>query len=320
MNRRSCTACVLLALGLLVPVPPVLGQEPPAHDQSEPDPIPPPVPKPKAPEQAGNYEPLVPDSDDPWGLDPSLLEMLFEKAVVYRDFTRRFTCTETARLADYDGTGTVSDERIRRYGYLLTTSAAGDSVRELRQLVGRNGTLKPDPVEDEEPFPPAYAWVFLFSRFNEPYFGFRYLGDRFDGFDWVHEIQFKGGLPFTDGKDIRQWEGMALVDAVTFNPIEIRAEPTGQRERIDALYRRWSGSFNVLGMHSAPKPLGFRARIQFRDRKKGLSFPTELRYDTFRAVSPQRIVPTKASTRSYQNYQFFGTTQEQEFGEQPAAP
>lgn len=305
----------MLSLGLLLSAPPSPAQQPPDHEQGIPDPIPPPVPKKEPPKQVGNYEPLVPDSDLPWGLEGDLLTTLYDKAGLYRDFAKRFSCIETARLADYDASGAVSNERIRRYGYLLTTSASGEAVQELRQIRARNGSFKPEPVDDEEPFPPAYAWVFLFSRFNEPYFGFRYLGNRFDGFDWVHEIQFKGGLPFTDGKDIRQWEGVILVDAVTSNPLEIRAEPTGQRERIDALYRRWSSSFNVLGMRTAPKPLGFRARIQFRDHAKGLTFPTELRYDTFRAVSPERIVPTKASTRTYQDYRFFRTREAQEFGD-----
>ena len=65
------------------------------------------------------------------------------------------------------------------------------------------GRIKGEAI-DEEPFPPAYAWVFLFSRFHEPYFVFRLLDTKFDGFDYVHEIQFKGSLSFTDGKDIRQ--------------------------------------------------------------------------------------------------------------------
>ena len=41
------------------------------------------------------------------------------------------------------------------------------------------------------------------------------LGDGFEGFDWVRRIQFRGALPFTDGRDIRQWEGTVLVDAFT---------------------------------------------------------------------------------------------------------
>ena len=38
-----------------------------------------------------------------------------------------------------------------------------------------------------------------------------------------------------------------LVDAVTFTPLEIHAEPTGQGDRINALYRRWAQAFNLMG-------------------------------------------------------------------------
>jgi len=247
-------------------------------------------------------------SDLPWGLDDSLLEPLFERAAVYRAYTRRFTCVETARLADYGSSGEAKKEKMRRYGYLLVQDPAADDVREFRQTITKDGKLKRDEVEDEEPFPPAYAWVFLFSRFHEPYFAYRSLGDHFDGFDWVYEIQFKGSLPFTDGKDIRQWEGVALIDAVTYTPLEIRAEPTGQADRINAMFDRWTKSFNLIGLKLGEKPLGYRAQIQFRHRREGLTFPTELRYDTFRAITGNQTAPVKASTRTYDEYRITKVT------------
>ena len=64
------------------------------------------------------------------------------------------------------------------------------------------------------------------------------MGDRFDGFDWVREIQFRGTLGFTDGDDIRQWEGIVTVDAATFTPIQIQAQPRAQDERIKEMYDR----------------------------------------------------------------------------------
>ena len=73
------------------------------------------------------------------------------------------------------------------------------------------------------------------------------------------------------------------------------------------MYRKWSSSFNVLGMRTGPKPLGHRAHIQFRHRKEGLTFPTELRYDTFLAVSTTQIISLNASTRTYEKYRFYET-------------
>lgn len=229
------------------------------------------------------------------------------QAELYRKYALRFTCIETVRVARYDADKEASKETSRRYAYLLEREGGGETLREFRQRMKDDGTPRGSNILDEEPFPPAYAWVSLFSRFHQPYFGYRDLGDRFEGFDWVREIEFRGALPFTDGKDIRQWQGTVLLDAVTHTPIEIRSEPTGQRERIRAMFDRWSRAFNLIGIHLAPRPFGYACRVQFRTRRDGLTFPTELRYDTFRAVGAKNTAPWQASTRVYENYRFFKT-------------
>jgi hypothetical protein len=303
-------------LFLVLVVGTALAQLPRGPERGLPDPIPPPLPqqKPKDEDKVGNYRPLLADSEAPWGLPAELLESLHVQADRYQAYTRRFSCTETARLADYDSSGSVAGETERVYGYLLTQPDAGQAPREYRQRLNREGKPKQGEVKDEEPFPPAYAWVLLFSRFNEPYFSYRSRGDRFEGFDWVYELHFRGSMPFTDGKDIRQWEGIALVDAATFTPLEIQAEPQGQHARIDALYRRWAKSFNFMGLRAAPKPLAYRALVEFRLRREGLSFPTRLRYDTLRAVSPKQVFNAKASTRVYRDYRIFRVRDEQSVG------
>jgi hypothetical protein len=299
--RKLALFVLLGALGALAPVQ---AQLPQPHER---DPVPPPRP-PRTPEKdVPEYDSIVPDSGLPWGLSPELLGPLYEKAAVYEAYTRRFDCEEQARVATYKATGEVGTETSQRYGYLLVRDPGTNSLREYRQVMEVDGELK-GAVRDEEPFPPAYAWVFLFDRFNEPYFSFRYLGDRFDGFDWVHEIEFQGSLPFTHGRDIRQWEGRVLIDAVTYTPLEIRAEPSGQRERIETLYRRYAQAFKFFGLATKPKPLGYTAAIHFRHRRDALTFPTELRYDTFRAISPNQVVPVRASTRMYENYRITRVT------------
>ena len=229
------------------------------------NPIPPPLPAKPKPKGAEKLESVVPESENPWRLPPDLLASVRERAGVYQLYARKFTCDEEARQADYDSRGEVTKERIRRYGYLLLQDPAGETLREFRQEI-KQGKLKGE-VKDAEPFPPAYAWVFLFTGFHEPYFDFRLIDTRFDGFDLVHEIQFRGSLPFTDGKDIRQWEGTVLIDAFTFTPLEIASEPAGQTERIEALYRLWSKSFNLLGFRTGKSPLGYQASIQFGYRR-----------------------------------------------------
>ncbi len=249
----------------------------------------------------------APRPEAPWNLPADLLSRLARVAELYRDYALRFTCIETVRLAKYDSEAEASDESVRRYAYLLERESDGETLREYRQKVREDGTPRGGEVQDEEPFPPAYAWVQMFNLFNQSAFVYRDLGERFEGFDWVREVEFRGALPFTDGKDIRQWEGIVLVDAVTFAPVEIQAKPAGQDARVRALYNRWSQAFNLIGFHMAPRPLLYSAFVQFGLRRDGLSFPTELRYDTRIAVSAKQSAPRQASSRRYDGYQFFKT-------------
>ncbi len=268
---------------------------------------------PPATSEAGVPGSAVSEKDSEWGLPKPMLEALARQAEVYRDFALRFSCTENARVAHYDESNEATRESSRKYAYLLERSPDGEAIREYREALrrrsrGEGSTAGSREVDDEEKFPPAYAWVFLFSRAHQPFFMYRLLGDRFEGFDWVHEIQFRGASPFADGKDIRQWEGTVLVDAVTLSPVEIRAEPSAQKERIRAIFDQWSQSFNLLGMRLAPRPFGYRCRVHFGYRRDRLSFPTELRYDTFRATGAKQSVPWLASVRVYEDYRFFKTS------------
>jgi hypothetical protein len=296
--------------GLLLLLAGLAGAQINDRQDSLPDPIPPPLPRPEPPEDASPYDALVDDApEEEWGLPPDLLEALQATAEVYADYARRFVCNEEARLAEYDNTGQVKKEKVRDYGYLLLRGASEDSVREYRQNITKGGEYK-GSVEDSESFPPAYAWVFLFSEYFDGYFDFRLADTRFEGFDLVHEIHFRGSVPFTDGKDIRQWEGRVLVDAFYFTPIEIEAQPIGQRERLEGLYRLWSQSFNLLGFRTGKKPLGYDARLVFGQTKGDLRLPTRLRYDTRRVVGPDQLVLVRASTRVYSDYRFTGVTAE----------
>lgn len=276
--------------------PPAAQDQAPASPSGDPD-LPPEVPA---------------DSPETWKLPDELLAPLAKQADVYRAYALRFTCNESARVAHYDESNEASREATRRYSYMLERGTDNSGLREYRETLKTKqkgaASSSGGQVNDEERFPPAYAWVFLFSRENQPYFMYRSLGERFEGFDWVHEIQFRGALPFTDGRDIRQWEGTILVDAVTHSPVEIRAEPSAQMEHIRALFDQWSRAFNLVGVHLAPRPFGYRCRVAFGLRRDRLAFPTELRYDTFRAVGAQKFVPWMASVRVYDDYKFFQTS------------
>jgi hypothetical protein len=311
VRRSRISFLVLVVAAALAPVG-ARSQAPQPPDGPEPPPPVRPSPEigqesPPRPEIARAPSEGPPAKEAPWKLPDELLSRLARAAQLYREHALRFTCIETVRLARYDADSEASEESVRRYAYLLEREGTGETLREYRQKVKDDGMPKGGEVRDEEPFPPAYAWVQLFSLFNQSFFVYRDQGERVDGYDWVREIEFRGALPFTDGKDIRQWEGTVLVDALNLAPIEIHAVPSGQNARVRALYERWSQAFNLIGLRLAPKPLLYEATVRFGLRKEGLRFPTELRYDTRMAVSATQTVPRQASSRTYDGYQFFKT-------------
>ncbi len=311
--RARLVLATALACACLLPV---RAETPPAEPPKQP-----PTATPPAINETGPVEPPVVADDLAWGLPGPLLESLAQRADQYREYLVRFSCDESARVAHYDDANEASKESTKTYAYLLERDARAESFREYRTAGKKKenvdaGSTAGAEVDEESKFPPAYAWVFLFSRFDQPYFMYRSLGERFEGFDWVHEIQFRGALPFTDGKDIRQWEGTVLVDAATFAPVEVRAEPSSQKDRIKAMFERWNRAFNIVGAKVAPRPFGYRCRVGFGLRQDRLNFPTELRYDTFRAVGPKKFIPWMASVRVYEKYQFYKTSTT----ETPAVP
>ncbi len=299
-----------LTIALLAMLPPPI---PPDSN-----PVPPPSPPRETSQQADKdkdigpdpaYMTLLPDDGSPWGLAPELQTRLASVAEQYREYAVKFTCVETVRKARFDDRE-AKKETTRSYGYLLERGN-GQTIREFRQKLKGDGTVSNAEVNDAEAFPPAYAWVFLFSKANQPYFAYRERGDRFEGYDWVRIFEFKGAIPYTDGRDIRQWDGVALVDATTMTPVDIRAEPGRQMERLKLLFQRWAQSFNIVGFRTGPKPIGFSGRVLFQTRRDRMSFPTQLRYSSFRAVTPKSTEPTEASTREYASYRFFRTETEE---------
>ena len=319
-NRTLALRATLLVLAGLMALPPVPAQvgggQPLGHEQDVINPVPPPLPRREPPEDSEElgetYAKAAPESDKPWVIEKELLGRLQEVAGTYGEFATNFTCEETSREATYKRDGKVS-ERSRVFDYILVLDSARHSVREIRQITKGRRAETVDDVEDR--FPPAYAWVFLFSRFNESFFSYRYMGDRFDGYDWIHEVQFRGSLPFAGGKDIREWEGTVLIDAVTHTPLKVIAEPNGQQEMIAQRYREYAASWNIIGIRTKPKPTGFKADVSFREKAGELSFPSSVRYDIFEAVSTSRVTATAASLRSYENYRFFKVDTREELGE-----
>ena len=101
--------------------------------------------------------------------------------------------------------------------------------------------------------------------------------------------------------------------------MSIVAEPRGQNERLQEAHRRHARSlkvsiFGVINFRSKPEARGYRAQMDFDRVHKGLRFPSRVRYDTFKLVSGEDVLPVMASTRSYDGYRFTTVDIEEHLG------
>lgn len=225
----------------------------------------------------------------------------------YDEDARRFTCTETVRWAGYRGYRRPFRETLRSYDYLLIREPDGRGLREHR------GARRP---KASRKLPPVYAWTLLFSEFHQPYFSYRDHGEEGYGFDRVQRIGFRGSIPFSDGSDIRQWEGTALVDVRTLMPVEVVAEPLNQPDRLVRRYLDHKKSFRITlafygfrlaSLRLGKRPFGRRVRVRFRLQRNGLRMPWLMELEKYRMVGLTESVPWAGSWREYSDYRFFET-------------
>ncbi len=261
----------------------------------------------------GLLHPASGDSDPPqpgWGLPRPWLLRLAEQADAYLERSYRFTCVETSRRVRYREPRPIVRER--RYRYVPGGNHEGNPVPEFRLQIAPRGRVSKPIQAETVPFPSADDWTQLFSTRNQPFFMYRDLGVRLEGFDLVREIEFRGWLRFTDGRDIRQWEGIALVEASGFRLVGVRARPRNQQARVAYLFDKWSRSlkirvglfagpwfFPIVTFRTARRPLAYHCEVRFDHWRPEIRLPTLLRYETRRAVSRERTERRLVSTRRY---------------------
>lgn len=249
-------------------------------------------------------------SEPSWPLAPWMSEELAAQADAYLAHRTGFASLEDIRSTRYRED---AHKRALPYGPPLPGLPYGDeSSPEFRLRTERTGRRQKRANGKLKRFPSPHDWATLFSTENQPFFMFREAGTRFEGFDLVREIRFRGAFPFSEGRDVREWEGVALVDAALFRVIEIRARPGNQEARLRWLFERWSRSFKItIGIFAGPffipgpsirfarRPLAYRCFVRFDDRKENVWLPTLMSYEIRRAVSRERTVLRLLSTRRY---------------------
>ena len=258
------------------------------------------------------YEPFSPQ----WGRDipPELLEQLTARAELNRTMAKKFKCSEEISR---------NNSEIKVFDYLLheppkNRQASASDMEPLR--FKENATRK---VDFSDSIPPAFVWSYLFSNTYQSNFTYRYLGESVGGYRPAHRIAFRGIRRFDSGTDIREWEGIAIVDAGTHEIIRIEAAPRNYAPIVEYQRRKYQMSFNLAGLRFRKKPRVYVLHIDFRETPIGadlsptpggdpereggavMNLPIRVVWQEYRVNANGGVFRKTTEERRYLDYRFF---------------
>jgi hypothetical protein len=251
-----------------------------------------------------------------WGSDipPELLAQLTARAEFNRTMAKKFKCSEEIYR---DNSG------IKVFDYLLheppkDRQALANDVEPLR--FKENGERKADFSDS---IPPAFAWSYLFSGTYQSNFTYRYLGESVEGYRPAHRIAFRGIRRFDKGTDIREWEGIAIVDAGTHEIIRIEAAPRNFAPIVEYQRRKYQMSFKFVGIRLRKKPRVYVLNIDFSETPIGadlshssvgdpireedavMRLPNRIVWQEYRMNASGGVFRKRTEERRYLDYRFF---------------
>lgn len=247
-------------------------------------------------------------------LPPGLLDKLSKKSQEYENYALKFICTEISRRATYDqSSGEYGIEKLENLDYLLEANPYEGRFSAYRQKIKKtsSGTYR-RPIHFKMNFPEAYSWVFIFSKNFRNVMKYGYHGKEIYGYKLAHVISFRGFQPFSDGKDIREWEGQLWIEEGTWNILKVEATPIHQEDILEIKRLEYNRAFSIMGIKLKKKPLGYSCTVYFDFEQEGLSFPTEARNEIFEPIGKKKIRPHSAIILNYVDYHFFKTKAREE--------
>lgn len=247
-------------------------------------------------------------------LPEGLLEQLSEKSEEYEHYALKFVCTEMSRKASYNASKQeYMSEKLEHFDYLLEVNPKVDRFTAYRQRMMKTVHQFTQSVVDfKMNFPEAYSWVFIFSKNFRNIMKYGYFGKEIYFYKLAHIISFRGFQPFSDGRDIRQWEGKLWVEEGTWNILKVEAKPIHQDDILELKRLEYNRAFSFMGLKFKKKPIGYSCKIYFDYEYEGLSFPTEARNEMFEPISEKETVPYSKIILSYADYHFFETESREE--------
>jgi hypothetical protein len=240
----------------------------------------------------------------PGELPADLGPLLASRAAVYEEKTLGFQCLETAYREKIREDGTAR-EKVRERRYLLEREETGAVYRALR---GKPGGGK---LSDKSPFPvpEPFAWTQLFDTTLRTNFHFE-VGEPTEIAERkAVPIRFESSQPPEDGRSIKEWSGIAWVDARRGDLLRVAARPNFQDDTLEEAYRTWARSTRIrvwaLTFKKAPTPRGREVEVDFGQLHDDLLYPSRGTLVVFRMTGPSRRVRESRTLVEYSEYEFF---------------
>ncbi len=228
----------------------------------------------------------------------SLLRLLGEKALVYREVALRFVCIESIQNSD-------KPQEVRRYDYMYVEEQPQRYKPYRQKHTGRPGR-RPQESNVSFDFPDSYSWTLMFDPDRQHLFKFRHAGQEWFSLRMAHVLEFTAPLPFTTGRTVYEWSGRVWVDAENFNFLKVEARPGNQDGRLESELRAYRQAPRFLIYPLVKPPTGAFYTITFLNEFQRLSLPDLAEFREFSLdLEGQEAWGATLSLR-YSGYQFFG--------------
>ncbi|HEY3175221.1 MAG TPA: hypothetical protein VGK94_05610 [Candidatus Polarisedimenticolia bacterium] len=254
----------------------------------------------------------------------ALLDMLADRAALYRKRALGFSCREVVTVAKYDVSSTSFRKSTKSvYDYLFEERPEG-ALREVREeLIEEKNGVKRRGTDFDPPVPPAYAWASIFAKENQWRFHFRPAGQVVKAGRLLTLITFIGTSPNPGGDDIAGWSGQVALENRSLNLWSVEAAPTGQDVRLDVEILRYRKAFAIAGVPLATRPHGWKLNVNFGMDVEDLSYPTEQSLAKTSLSQDGKMNTEEKTSFRYEEYRFFGVETGEEVkrtGETPPDP
>jgi hypothetical protein len=237
----------------------------------------------------------------------TLLDLLAERAALYRRYALGFNCTESVIRSFYNPERGQFRRRDREvYDYIFTEAEETGELEEDRVLIEENGKrVRRSSRELELNIPPAYAWFQIFAKENRGRFLFKPAGKILQSYRLLIQLDFVGVAARPGSPGIVGWSGRVSVDSSTLNLHSIVAVPSGQDARVEAETLKYQRAFAIMGVPLASKPRTRKVEVTFGLSHEGLTYPTECTMEKSVYVRTGQQGREERVTLRYRDYRFF---------------